>query len=120
MTYHDYYDPRRCVRTSDRKLILNFSTSPFFSDPSQEWFRTCIPVSPDRPMLAYHPPVELYNLKEDPLEQNNLAELLSCQDEKAHLLHLLFTWMKETRDSILQGIPLSPAHVKAIELLESS
>ncbi len=34
MTYHNYCDPCRSVRTAQHKLIVNFTTAPSFMDPS--------------------------------------------------------------------------------------
>ena len=110
MTFHDYCDPRRFIRTRTHKLIANFSTAPFFMDPSQSWQRGTITKTPDNPPYAYHPPVELYDLEADPLETNNLVESDEHVGLLGDLLRRLHRWMVETEDPLLAGIPNSPMH----------
>lgn len=112
MTYHDYYDPRRCIRTGEFKLIVNFTAAPFFMDPSQSWRPKCITVNPENPSYAYHPPVELYDLKNDPLEFNNLADAPDYAPYRRALLDELNAWMQATHDPLLEGVPVSPIHRK--------
>ena len=117
MTYHDYYDPRRCIRTWDFKLIVNFTAAPFFMDPSQAWQPKCITVNPANPSYAYHPPVELFDLINDPLEFENLAEAPNNASNKRDLLDRLYAWMQATQDPLLEGVPVSPMHRMAWEAL---
>jgi arylsulfatase A-like enzyme len=113
MTYHDYYDPRRCIRTWDFKLIVNFCAAPFFMDPSQSWRPKCVTTHPREPSYAYHPPVELYDLINDPDEFDNLADAPNYAPYRRALLDILSTWMQETQDPLLEGVPVSPMHRKA-------
>jgi arylsulfatase A-like enzyme len=107
LTYHDYYDPRRCVRTGRHKLIANFSNAYAFMDPSQSWHRRCTPrVEP----MAYHPPVELYDLAEDPYELTDLAADPAHAATVEELLARLHTWMARTGDPLLDGAVTSPMH----------
>ena len=117
MTYHDYYDPRRCIRTRNHKLIANFSTAPFFMDPSQSRHPATTTVVPDAPELAYHPHVECYDLRTDPWEQGNLAADPRAATVRDELLGRLHAWMVATGDPLLGGVPLSPHHLRTMELL---
>lgn len=103
MTYHDYYDPRRCVRTDELKLIANFSSAPGYMDPSQSWRRRCTPHEPSYAHEDYHPSLELYDLRNDPWEQHDLAEDPSNFDRLADLSEQLFTWMQRTGDPLHDG-----------------
>src|SRR5438034_5410385 len=72
-TFHSYYDPMRCVRTSRHKYIRNFETAFAVEVPGDiqagAIFRANASLySTDRPSV-----VELYDLESDPLEQRNLA-----------------------------------------------
>jgi arylsulfatase A-like enzyme len=117
MTYHDYYDPRRAIRTATRKLILNFSTAPAFMDPSQRWRPLSDPVVPANRAAAYHGDVELYDLASDPWEQVDLADRPEWVAVRAELLARLRRHLADTRDPILDGAIASPHHRRALALL---
>ena len=117
MTYHDYYDPRRCIRTARHKLIVNFSAAPAFMDPSQSWRPRTATVVPPDPALAYHPPVELYDLASDPLEWRNLADDEAHDVPRRELLAHLGGWMRETGDPLLAGAVTSPLHRRVVAAL---
>lgn len=118
MTYHDYYDPRRCVRSETHKLIVNFSSAPFFMDPSQSWRPRSIAAGLDeRAFIPYHPPVELYDLRSDPVELTNLAEDPEHEAVRKDLLAVLGAWMRELDDPLLAGSVTSPMQAGAMALL---
>jgi arylsulfatase A-like enzyme len=118
ITYHDYYDPRRAIRTETHKLILNFSAAPFFMDPSQSWRPRSDTVFPLNHAFAYHPHVELYDLQTDPWELNNLAESASHAEIRQELMTRLKENLIATSDPILKGAVTSPMHRKVLEILE--
>ena len=117
MTYHDYYDPRRCIRTGRYKLILNFTTAPFFMDPSQCWRPRSDTLYPVNHAVAYHNPVELYDLQEDPWELHDISAMPEAAEIKSDLLRRLRVHLEETGDPILQGAITSPQHFAAQRLL---
>jgi len=108
MTYHDYYDPRRCIRTEGHKLIVNFSAAPAFMNPSQSWRPRSDPLVPERPAEAYHPLIELYDLASDPWERRNLADEQDHMETRRDLLARLYSWMRDTGDPLLEGAVTSP------------
>lgn len=118
LTYHDYFDPRRCIRTRDHKLIVNFSNAPFFMDPSQSWRPKTTPRHP--PLPAFHDLVELYDLRADPLEFDNLAGRPELAPVQAELTARLREQMAATGDPLLDGIPPSPMHRSAIAVLQAA
>ncbi len=117
MTYHDYYDPRRCVRTARHKLIVNFTAAPGFMDPSQSWRPRTVTVEPPDPALDYHPLLELYDLTDDPHEWHNLAAEPAQATIREELLGLLAGWMRETGDPLLAGAVTPPLHRMALAAL---
>jgi N-sulfoglucosamine sulfohydrolase len=120
MTYHDYYDPRRAIRTDRYKLIVNFSAAPAFMDPTQSWRPRSDPLVPAQPALAYHPPLELYDLEHDPHERADLAADPGWAEVRQELLARLHAWMVETADPLLQGAVPSPMHRWALEALSAA
>lgn len=120
LTYHDYYDPRRCVRTERHKLIVNFTTAPAFMDPSQSWRPRTRPVVPADPATAFHPLVELYDLMDDPNEWDNRADDPAQAATRQTLLTRLHNWMISTNDPLLTGAVTSPTHVRAVVALTST
>ena len=113
MTYHDYYDPRRSVRTATHKLIVNFSSAPAFMDPSQSWRPRADTVVPANHAMAYHPPFELYDLEKDPWEQKDVATDPAYAATLRDLRASLAGQMQKTQDPILQGAVTSPLHRKS-------
>lgn len=120
MTYHQYYDPMRAIRTERHKLIVYFSAAPGFMDCSQSWRPRASPRVPEEPALAYHPDVELYDLQADPWEQNNLAEDPAHEAVRQDLLRRLREHLRETDDPILRGAITPPIHHEVVRLLDEA
>ena len=118
LNYHDYYDPRRAMRTERHKLIVNFTTAPAFMDPSQCWRPQSQTVTPPNHAMAYHPHLELYDLAKDPWEQTDVAQRGAYAAVRDDLLKRLYQHLVETKDPILQGAIVSPHHRRAMELLQ--
>ena len=115
MTYHEYYDPMRCIRTDTHKLIVNFSAAPGFMDPSQSWRPRSEAVA-----RGYHPTVELYDLVDDPVEVNNLADAPEYAEFRSQLLARLYEELRATHDPLLEGPVVSPMHLWAVAALEAA
>lgn len=120
LTYHDYYDPQRCIRTETHKLIVHFSASPAFMDCSQSWRPRAQTVEPPRPGLAYTVPVELYDLEADPWELKNLADEEEHAAVRTNLLARLCQHMEATDDPLLQGGVAGPMHYMALDQLRGA
>lgn len=118
LTYHNYYDPRRAIRTEAHKLIVNFTTAPAMMDDSQCWRPPSDVRTPANPANAYHPDVELYDLAVDPWEQNDVAQQPAYAAVCRDLLERLHRHLVETSDPILEGAVTSPQHRRAVEVLE--
>jgi arylsulfatase A-like enzyme len=110
LTYHDYYDPLRAVRTADHKLIVSFTAAPSYMDSSQSSRPRSDTVVPANHALSVHPPLELYDLRRDPWEQVNLAEADAYAGVLESLRGLLHAHMTETDDPLLRGAVTSPLH----------
>jgi arylsulfatase A-like enzyme len=120
MTYHGYYDPQRCIRTGQYKLILNFSTAPIFQDPSQSWRPRSDSAFTINQASAYHPDVELYHVANDPWELTNLAGKAEYRPIEVELLRRLYWQMQHTADPILSGAVINPQHQRVLQLLKRS
>ncbi len=103
-TYHDIYDPIRAVRSNTFKYIRNFeSLTPVGTvsgdikgSPSFNAWAKNVPNSPKHRE-------ELYDLKTDPLEWNNLAITNPSHPMLACLRGVLDKRLAETGDAILKG-----------------
>jgi len=108
ISWHDYYQPMRAIRTETHKLIRNFepgtglqvpsdvSRSPFaaeLSDALRGWPR---------------PEFELYDLTADPLERHNLAGAPEAAEVEGTLKERLQARLEYAQDPILRG-PVEPA-----------
>jgi N-sulfoglucosamine sulfohydrolase len=101
-TYHDDYDPMRCIRTEKWKYIRSFEPKlviPLPADIVQSPAGKAL-TSED---LVPRAPEELYDLENDPYEFNNLAFDIRYKDIRDDLESRLHRWMIETQDPILHG-----------------
>jgi arylsulfatase A-like enzyme len=119
LSYHDYYDPQRAVRTADHKLIVYYTNAPAFMDPSQSWRPRCDTVVPPNHAHSQHETVELYDLKKDPLEQENVAKHPEYKEILEDLRGKLYAHMQETSDPLLNGAITSPMHDSGVGFLKS-
>lgn len=117
INFHAAYEPARCVRTGRHKLIRYFDddTSPRLSNidasPTKEIWRTTNEARRPRDRI------QLYDLVNDPLERDNLAESPAHAAIHEDLERRLRQWMTQTNDPLLDGPLVRPpgARVNAPE-----
>lgn len=117
-TFHTYYEPMRCVRTTTHKYIINLEVSTAVDVPAD------VRQSPVYPLLIeefarVRDYEELYDLAADPLEQTNLAGQEGLAQVEADLRTRLLSWMRETGDPILNGPVPSPYYFESLRRLEA-
>jgi N-sulfoglucosamine sulfohydrolase len=116
-TYHELYDPQRCVRTARYKLIHHFEVA------SRAYASTDIANAPTyktmvSELAAERSMLELYDLQADPAEQRNRAQDPSHATTLGELGRRLREWMRETDDPLLRGPIASPFYDRALRTLE--
>ena len=95
-------DIKRCIRTDRFKYIRNYDPGPLLALPTDiEASLTRRDMGDDH--LAARPEVELYDLRTDPLETENLAGQPNHADVEADLAARLKYFQEETDDPILRG-----------------
>lgn len=109
-TYHEHYDPMRCIRTLEWKYIYNFADRPRLVMPSDIYNSpTRQSMTEDELIWSPRPEEELYDLQADATERNNLADQPSPPAEIEDLRARLTKWMQATHDPLLQGPIPRPA-----------
>ena len=109
-TYHEHYDPIRCMRTDRYKYIRNFAQRPKLVLPSDIYNSPSRQANVDDESLWTHrSEEELYDLAKDPHEQDNLIDNPMAAEAIASLSAQLNDWMEQTDDPLLKGPVLRPS-----------
>ena len=103
----DPTDIKRCLRTRTHKYIRNYTDGPLLALPGD------IEVTPSRrdmgdDHLAPRPPVELYDLVDDPLETENIAGREEHRELEQAMAARLQQLLEDTCDPVLTGLPSRP------------
>jgi N-sulfoglucosamine sulfohydrolase len=109
-SFHSYYDPMRAIRTNRFKYIRNFDTAFAVEVPADVQQGTIYRRHVELYVGGPHPAAELYDLDADPLERDNLSGSIDYRETESSLNALLWSWMVETADPLLQGPIPSPAY----------
>ena len=103
MTYHDKYNPMRAIRTNEHKYIRNFGDRPLVYLPLDVWNGPAGEEMRDEYYGTRRPAEQLYDLKKDPLEMNDVAGDPAYAEVLATLRARVHDWMHETNDRLLEG-----------------
>ena len=98
--WHDDYDPIRAIRTRDYKLIWNMEERPLLSMPLDILESESAQAMQDD-FLRHRPTFELYDLRKDPFELNNLADAPAYQGIRQELFSKLIKAMKDLNDPFI-------------------
>ena len=109
----------RCVRTEDHKLILNFEKNADPEVPSDitdgETYKAMV-----NSLRNTRQRLELYDLKKDRWEKNNVVGDQGYSQIKTKLLKKLISWMEKTKDPLLQAPVPSPHYMKTLEFIQTT
>ncbi|MFK4637685.1 sulfatase family protein [Paenarthrobacter histidinolovorans] len=120
LSHHTYYDPKRSVRTSTHKLIVNFSNAPRAMDPTQSWIHRSLPADLGGPTIGTSPALELYDLTSDPEELDNIADHPGQAEILTDLSAALFDWMRECDDPLLTAPVAASRHQLALDAIHEA
>ena len=102
-SFHEVYDPIRSIRTEKFKFIMNFGKN-------QDGYQIAADMRQDALGKYFlnivdkaRPNEELYDLINDPSEENNLIDDINYKETMKELKDKLFDWMRRTEDQILKG-----------------
>ncbi|MCB0126827.1 MAG: sulfatase [Caldilineaceae bacterium] len=114
--YH--YTPSRAIRTARYKYIANFTDTPPYIDT--DWLAR---FGPQRQLPAARygnpaPAAELYDLKADPNELNNVAAQPTYATIRNELNQQLMAFLEATKDPILMGPIPHPEGLPNVPLWE--
>jgi N-sulfoglucosamine sulfohydrolase len=118
-TFHNEYDPLRCVRTATHKLIARLEVANRAEVPA-DIMRGPLYGEMMDVILGRADPFELYDLRADPLERRNLAGTPEVAAVEAELKRRLVRWMRETDDPLLRGPVASPFYHRTRAALEQA
>jgi uncharacterized sulfatase len=101
-TWHTAVFPARCIRSKEYKYIINFNSEEVVNKnlTGNKYVDAFIKIGAAR--FDKVPYEELYNLKEDPYEQNNLAKNDQYDSIKSQLKNRLFEWMNDQDDFLAE------------------
>lgn len=115
MTWHDQYHPMRGVRTKEFKFIKNFHNGPKIYMP-YDIHSSLSGVDVRDQFYVDAQKEEIYDLKNDPLEERNLIDDEEYELVANQLRQRLEEWMVRTNDPILFGkVEGKPSSSWAIE-----
>ena len=116
-TYHDLFDPMRCVRNKNFKLIINFDSDRIIRVPGDimmgDTYKTMLGQ-----IINIRERYELYDINRDKFERKNLANSKKYNSIKRELLRKIVRWMKKTKDPLLKKQILSPFFLDTLKQLK--
>jgi arylsulfatase A-like enzyme len=118
-TFHNEYDPLRCIRTSRHKLIARFEPSNRLEVPA-DIMRGPVYVEMIEQVVQPGMPFELYDLETDPLERETLVARAETAELETDLKARLAAWMRETDDPLLKGPVASPFYHRVVAELQAA
>tara|TARA_B100001093_G_scaffold208720_1_gene200514 strand:+ start:1589 stop:2296 length:708 start_codon:yes stop_codon:yes gene_type:complete len=116
-TYHDLFDPIRCIRNKNYKLIINFDSDKIIRVPGDAMMGATYISMLDQ-IINVRERYELYDIKKDKLEKKNLAKNEKYKNIRQELLKKLFNWMKSTKDPLLSNQIKSPFFIDTLKELK--
>ena len=116
-TYHEGFDPIRCVRNKDYKLIINFDSDRTIRVPS-DIMNGGTYQSMIGKLINVRERYELYNIKKDKYERKNLANNKKYKKVRQKLIKEIMLWMKSTKDPLLFKQIKSPFFLDTIKELK--
>ena len=116
-TYHEGFDPIRCVRNNNYKLIINFDSDRTIRVPSDIMnggtYQTMLNT-----LINVRERYELYDMQLDKHEINNLANDEKFKTIKDQLTEKVKVWMKFTKDPLLLNQIQSPHLLDTLKELQ--